>query len=93
MLLLHYFYHHYITTTNNTITTTATTISTNHDTYIQITNTTAPTILYSVHTWSGQCNKNLGNAFVIVWRIGDEHQLAEGQRGTRIRGGPSSLGE
>lgn len=25
-----------------------------------------------VHYWGGQCNKNLGNAFVIIWRIGDE---------------------
>jgi hypothetical protein len=38
-----------------------------------------------VHTWSGQCNKNLGNAFVIVWRIGDEHTLAANQRGANIR--------
>jgi hypothetical protein len=40
-----------------------------------------------VHTWSGQCNKNLGNAFVIVWRIGDEYTLAAGQQQHRLRGG------
>jgi hypothetical protein len=40
-----------------------------------------------VHTWSGQCNKNLGNAFVIVWRIGDEHTLAASQQQHRLRGG------
>ena len=40
----------------------------------------------SVHTWSGQCNKNLGNAFVIVWRIGDEATLAATTQGTRIKG-------
>jgi hypothetical protein len=28
-----------------------------------------------VHDWKGQCNKNLGNAFLVVWRIGDEHTL------------------
>jgi hypothetical protein len=41
----------------------------------------------SVHAWSGQCNKNLGNAFVIVWRIGDEHTLAASQAQRRLRGG------
>ncbi|KAJ1440570.1 hypothetical protein B484DRAFT_443343 [Ochromonadaceae sp. CCMP2298] len=39
----------------------------------------------NVHTWSGQCNKNLGNAFVIVWRIGDEEQLTRNaQRGRQV---------
>lgn len=38
-------------------------------------NTIAEIVHDSVHTWSGQCNKNLGNAFVIVWRIGDEMSL------------------
>jgi hypothetical protein len=51
-------------------------------------------LLCSVHTWSGQCNKNLGNAFVIVWRIGDEHTLAANARKAgaagRLRG--SSVG-
>jgi len=52
-------------------------------------NTIAEIVHDSVHTWSGQCNKNLGNAFVIVWRIGDEEQLTRNaQRGGRIgRGG------
>ncbi len=40
----------------------------------------------SVHAWSGQCNKNLGNAFVIVWRIGDEHSILASQQNTRLRG-------
>jgi hypothetical protein len=40
-----------------------------------------------VHAWSGQCNKNLGNAFVIVWRIGDEKTIALSQQNTRLRGG------
>ena len=30
-----------------------------------------------VHYWGGRCNKNLGNAFVIIWRIGDELTLME----------------
>ena len=29
----------------------------------------------NVHSWRGQCNKNLGNAFIVVWRIGDEESL------------------
>jgi len=45
-----------------------------------------------VHAWSGQCNKNLGNAFVIVWRIGDENMLSEMARGTRGRAGSSGGG-
>lgn len=28
-----------------------------------------------VHEWSGQCNKNLGNAFLMIWRIGDEDEI------------------
>lgn len=39
-----------------------------------------------MHAWSGQCNKNLGNAFVIVWRIGDEHSILASQQNTRLRG-------
>lgn len=38
-------------------------------------NTIAEIVHSNVHTWAGQCNKNLGNAFVIVWRIGDEDAL------------------
>jgi hypothetical protein len=45
-----------------------------------------------VHAWSGQCNKNLGNAFVIVWRIGDESQLASSQAGQRNRGRAQTMG-
>ena len=46
----------------------------------------------NVHSWSGQCNKNLGNAFVIVWRIGDEHTLALNAQQTRLRGGATMEG-
>lgn len=38
-------------------------------------NTLAEIVHSRVHSWGGQCNKNLGNAFVIVWRIGDEETL------------------
>jgi class 3 adenylate cyclase len=38
-------------------------------------NTIAEIVHSRVHGWHGQCNKNLGNAFVIVWRIGDEMTL------------------
>jgi len=39
-----------------------------------------------VTRWGGLCNKNLGNAFLMVWRIGDETEL-EGISG-RIRKNP-----
>jgi class 3 adenylate cyclase len=38
-------------------------------------NTVAEIVHSSVQHWGGQCNKNLGNAFVVVWRIGDEDTL------------------
>jgi class 3 adenylate cyclase len=38
-------------------------------------NTIAEIVHSRVHGWHGQCNKNLGNAFVVVWRIGDEVSL------------------
>jgi len=34
-----------------------------------------------VSRWGGTCNKNLGNAFLMVWRIGDEKALSEYNRG------------
>jgi class 3 adenylate cyclase len=46
------------------------------------------TIAEIVHSvaghWGGQCNKNLGNAFIIIWRIGDEvtlHSQQNNQKG------------
>jgi class 3 adenylate cyclase len=38
-------------------------------------NTIAEIVHSRVHSWNGQCNKNLGNAFVVVWRIGDEETI------------------
>eukprot|EP01036_Dinobryon_divergens_P029541 gene29541-38656_t len=46
-------------------------------------NTIAEIVHSRVHGWGGQCNKNLGNAFVIVWRIGDEKTLMEQTQGGR----------
>jgi class 3 adenylate cyclase len=40
-------------------------------------NTIANVVHTIVHHWRGQCNKNLGQAFLIVWRIGDEETLNE----------------
>jgi len=40
--------------------------------------------------WGGTCNKNLGNAFLMVWRIGDENTLAE-YRGVGRRNSERSI--
>lgn len=42
-----------------------------------------------VTRWGGTCNKNLGNAFLMVWRIGDEKTLGE-YRGIGRRGSEKS---
>jgi hypothetical protein len=38
-------------------------------------NSIAEIVHSQVHRWDGSCNKNLGNGFVIVWRIADEETL------------------
>jgi hypothetical protein len=38
-------------------------------------NSIAEIVHRNVHAWGGQCNKNLGNAFVVVWKIGEEQAL------------------
>lgn len=40
-------------------------------------NTIAAIVHNCVHEWKGQSNKNLGNAFLVVWRIGDEYSLEQ----------------
>jgi class 3 adenylate cyclase len=40
-------------------------------------NTIAAVVHTSVHDWRGQSNKNLGQAFLLVWRIGDEETLSQ----------------
>ena len=54
-------------------------------------NNVARIVHNEVTRWGGTCNKNLGNAFLMVWRIGDEDALAE-YRGIRRRGSESSMG-
>lgn len=49
-------------------------------------NTIASIVHGYVHGWRGQSNKNLGQAFLVVWRIGDESQLADM---LQVMGGPS----
>ena len=38
-------------------------------------NSVARIVHNEVTRWGGLCNKNLGNAFLMVWRIGDENAL------------------
>lgn len=40
-------------------------------------NTVAAIVHSKVNSWAGQCNKNLGNAFLVVWRIGDAKSITE----------------
>jgi len=47
------------------------------DDVLTFVNTIAEIVHESVSHWGGQCNKNLGNAFVILWRINDEVKLQE----------------
>jgi class 3 adenylate cyclase len=56
-------------------------------------NTIAEIVHSRVHYWGGQCNKNLGNAFVIIWRIGDELDVQLQTQGTEkgARGSVKSL--
>ena len=42
---------------------------------LTFTNAIAEIVHSNVHFWRGACNKNLGNAFVLLWRIGDEEEL------------------
>ena len=43
---------------------------------VELINDVAETLHTEVKRWgyggSGQCNKNLGSAFLMVWRIGDQ---------------------
>mmetsp|Transcript_7346 Transcript_7346/g.9166 ORF Transcript_7346/g.9166 Transcript_7346/m.9166 type:complete len:915 (+) Transcript_7346:148-2892(+) len=49
-------------------------------------NCVAEIVHESTSKWAGACNKNLGNAFVIVWRIGDEEEVALVTQRARIDG-------
>jgi len=60
-------------------------------------NTIAEVVHDCVHSWGGQCNKNLGNAFVIIWRIGDEEELLNitsgAPRKDALMSQPTGIGE
>ena len=47
------------------------------DDVLTFVNSIAEIVHENVAHWGGQCNKNLGNAFVILWRIDDEKKLHE----------------
>lgn len=49
-------------------------------------NTIAAIVHSKVHAWAGQCNKNLGNAFLIVWRLGDAKSIAELLQSNAVNG-------
>ena len=55
-------------------------------------NTIAEIVHSRVHYWGGQCNKNLGNAFVIVWRIGDELDVQLQTQGATTKGSKTGAG-
>lgn len=44
-----------------------------------------------IHTsqqlWKGACNKNLGNSFLLIWRIGEEEKLLNVSRSLWSAGG------
>jgi class 3 adenylate cyclase len=42
---------------------------------LRFVNSIAAIVHGCIQDWGGQSNKNLGNAFVLVWRIGDEEAL------------------
>ena len=54
-------------------------------------NSVARIVHDEVTRWGGTCNKNLGNAFLMVWRIGDEATLAQ-YRGVARRASERSTG-
>lgn len=37
--------------------------------------------------WKGACNKNLGNSFLLIWRIGEEEKLLNVSRSLWSTGG------
>lgn len=49
---------------------------------LRFVNSIASIVHGCIQDWGGQSNKNLGNAFVLVWRIGDEETLLNLTSGT-----------
>ena len=58
-------------------------------------NSVARIVHEEVTRWGGSCNKNLGNAFLMIWRIADESDLiSKGQGvGSRITSIAKKVGE
>ena len=54
-------------------------------------NVVARIVHEEVTRWGGLCNKNLGNAFLMVWRVGDENAL-QILSGRKKRTSQSSIG-
>jgi hypothetical protein len=58
-------------------------------------NSVARIVHEQVARWGGTCNKNLGNSFLMVWRIGDENVLANygsiGRKSTERRNSERSI--
>jgi len=50
---------------------------------MQFVNSIAEIVHSNVTHWGGQVNKNLGNAFVVIWRIGDEEFIMSKLGGIR----------
>jgi len=42
--------------------------------------------------WKGACNKNLGNSFLLIWRIGEEEKLLSVSRSLWSAGGACVCG-
>mmetsp|Transcript_18206 Transcript_18206/g.33850 ORF Transcript_18206/g.33850 Transcript_18206/m.33850 type:complete len:952 (+) Transcript_18206:62-2917(+) len=55
-------------------------------------NNVARIVHEQVTRWSGTCNKNLGNAFLMIWRIGDEDELVDGNTRKRLTSSASGGG-
>lgn len=55
-------------------------------------NSVARIVHDEVTRWGGLCNKNLGNAFLIVWRIGDDRGLQSISGQTRRQSQRNSFG-
>ena len=62
---------------------------------LRFVNSIAAIVHGCIQAWGGQSNKNLGNAFVLVWRIGDEETLlalTSGQSAAPKNGALSATG-
>ena len=56
-------------------------------------NNVARIVHEQVTRWAGTCNKNLGNAFLMIWRIGDEDDLVDNNSRKRLTSKGGSSGD